>query len=304
MTYDEMISQLKIDPEHQPVLLREVFEGLAYQNSEMILTFLDGTFGRGGHYQALKLYYRNLKTVAFDQDLVAIEKAKINFKTQVETGLLSLNLANFSQFTKEKYGTFDIMLLDLGVSSPQLDEAERGFSFYHQGPLDMRMNQGQEVNAEFVVNTMSEEELIRIFKEYGEIFRPYRVVKAIVHDRKTKAFKTTQELAGLIERVDGWHRKGHHPATQYFMALRLVVNQELEVLKMTLPMLMNALNPGGRLAVISFHSLEDRIVKWIFKESDLGKQTHKKVIEASEVELEKNPRARSAKLRIFERDGL
>lgn len=302
MHFDEIISQLQIDPVHRPVLLREVFSALTHLKVDQPVRYLDGTFGRGGHFQALHKFYPNLSTVAFDQDQAAIENARLKFPAEVASGSLSLNLANFSQFSQEKYKSFDIILLDLGVSSPQLDEAGRGFSFYQQGPLDMRMNQQQEVTAEVILNTASEDDLIRLFKEYGEIFRPFRVVKAIVHDRKTKAFKTTQELAGLIERVDGWHRKGFHPATQYFMALRLAVNQELEVLKQTLTPLIEALNPGGRLAVISFHSLEDRIVKWTFKESTLGQQIHKKVIEASEVETKENPRARSAKLRVFEKD--
>lgn len=304
MQIDEIISQLNLDPEHVPVLLREVLAGLsslAREDSARAPKYLDGTFGRGGHYQGLKLLYPGLHTLAFDQDLTATTKAELRFGDEVKSGALVLIHGNFSQFLKEKHGTFDMMLLDLGVSSPQLDEGERGFSFYQQGPLDMRMNQSQHVNAELIVNTASEDDLVRIFREYGEIFKPYRVVRAILHDRKTKAFQTTQELAGLIERVDGWHRKGFHPATQYFMALRLAVNQELENLKESLPRLIDALNPGGRLAVISFHSLEDRIVKWTFKESELGEQTHKKVIEASAEEAKNNPRARSAKLRIFQK---
>jgi 16S rRNA (cytosine1402-N4)-methyltransferase len=310
MQIDEIISQTQIDPQHRPVLLREVVQGLTSVPSEAFQSdsgrafdrYLDGTFGRGGHYQVLNKYLKNLKTLAFDQDLEAINQAQNKFKVEVESGALELIHGNFSRFLKEKDGTFDMILLDLGVSSPQLDEAARGFSFYQDGPLDMRMNQGQNVTAEVLINTLSEDDLVRIFKEYGEIFRPFRVVRAIVHDRKTKAFKTTHELAGLIERVDGWHRKGHHPATQYFMALRLAVNRELENLKETLPRMIEALNPGGRLAVISFHSLEDRITKWIFKESEFGSQTHKKVIEASEDEIKINPRARSAKLRVFERN--
>jgi 16S rRNA (cytosine1402-N4)-methyltransferase len=301
MALDEIISQLNIDPQHQPVLLLPVLEGLAFRSRDEALRYLDGTFGRGGHYQGLRKFYHNLSTLAFDQDAEAVTKGQFRFQSDISSGALDLVLGNYSEFVKEKYGNFDIMLLDLGVSSPQLDEASRGFSFYHDGPLDMRMNQDQTITAEYLINTLAEDELIRVFKEYGEIFRPFRVVRAIVHDRKTKAFKTTQELAGLIERVDGWHKKGFHPATQYFMALRLAVNQELEILKESLPRFIEGLNPGGRLAVISFHSLEDRIVKWIFKESSLGEQIHKKVIEASESELKANSRARSAKLRIFER---
>lgn len=194
-----------------------------------------------------------------------------------------------------------MMLLDLGVSSPQLDQADRGFSFYQDGPLDMRMNQTQTVTAELIVNTATEADLIRIFKDYGEIQNPMRVVRAILKDREVKAFQSTLQLAGMIERVDGWRKKGHHPATLYFQGLRLAVNHELDVLKEALPRFMQALKPGGRLAVISFHSLEDRVVKWLFKESSFGFSVHNKVIEASETETKSNPRARSAKLRIFQK---
>ena len=230
------------------------------------------------------------------------QKVQKEFKTEVQNKELIFISKNFSQFTESNLNLFDMMFLDLGVSSPQLDKSDRGFSFYHQGPLDMRMNQQQILTADYIINTWSEKDLVGLFQNYGEIYKPFRVVRAIVHDRKTKAFKTTQELSGLIERVEGWRKKGFHPATQYFMALRLVVNQELEVLREALPAMLKSLNPGGRLAVISFHSLEDRIVKNIFKDSkDWGRPINKKVIIASEEEQRQNPRSRSAKLRIFER---
>ncbi|RYZ78624.1 MAG: 16S rRNA (cytosine(1402)-N(4))-methyltransferase RsmH, partial [Proteobacteria bacterium] len=241
--------------------------------------YFDGTFGRGGHLRAMLNAFPNLKAVAMDQDQTAIQYGLQNFKTEVQSGAVDIVNSNFSEFQQHNLGSFDMMLLDLGVSSPQLDNAQRGFSFYNDGPLDMRMNQTQGITAEFILNTSSEQELNELFKHYGEVHRPFRVVRAIVHDRKTKAFQSTKELAGLIERIDGWRHKGHHPATQYFMALRLRVNAELEILQQTLPAMMRALNPGGRLAVISFHSLEDRIVKNVFKEDkEFGQQTHKKVI--------------------------
>jgi 16S rRNA (cytosine1402-N4)-methyltransferase len=195
------------------------------------------------------------------------------------------------------------MLLDLGVSSPQLDVAERGFSFYHDGPLDMRMDQRREQSAADVVNNIDEDDLTELFKTLGEIPRPYKVVRAIVHDRKTEPFTTTRQLASMIERVEGWSRKGHHPATRYFMALRLYVNRELELLEQALPDLIAGLNDQGRLAVITFHSLEDRIVKNFFKtHAELGKPVNKKVIIAKWPERKSNPRARSAKLRVFQRE--
>ncbi len=298
--------QLPVDfsPEHYPVMLNEVLEGFLSLKSKPSLRYFDGTLGRGGHYMAVKHVFPQAKAVVMDQDLVAVEYAQERFQTEVQSGDLQVIHGNFSQFSEHKLNNFDMMLLDLGVSSPQLDQAERGFSFYNEGPLDMRMNQQQGLTAEMVVNTASEDELIRIFQNYGEVHRPFRVVRAIAHDRKTQAFQTTKSLAGLIERVDGWHKKGHHPATKYFMALRLAVNSELEVVSESLPAMIKALNPGGRLAVISFHSLEDRIVKNIFREhKEWGRPTHKKVLVPTQEECDKNSRSRSAKMRIFERSA-
>lgn len=294
----------EFSPEHYPVLLQEVIGAFYPLRHKSELHYFDGTFGRGGHYMALKHVYPQIKATVMDQDLAAVAYAQTRFQTEVEKGQLKVIHGNFSQFSEHNLNNFDMMLLDLGVSSPQLDQGERGFSFYNDGPLDMRMNQQQGLTAEVLINTASEDELIRIFKDYGEVHRPGRVVRAIVHDRRTKAFQTTGALAGLIERVDGWQVKGHHPATKYFMALRLAVNSELEVVAEAVPKMIRALNPGGRLAVISFHSLEDRIVKNIFRESeDLGRVVTKKVIVPTQEECDRNSRSRSAKLRIFERSA-
>lgn len=282
-------------------MFKEILDGFEKIASKSNLHYFDGTFGRGGHYLALKSAFPNLITTAMDQDIDAINYGNERFRTEVQNETLRLIHDNFFNFSKYNINSFDMALLDLGVSSPQLDRADRGFSFYHEGPLDMRMNQQQGLTAEMVINTYSEDDLIKVFQDYGEIYKPFRVVRAIVHDRKTKAFKTTRELAGLIERVEGWRNKGFHPATLYFMALRLVVNGELEVLQKTLPKLMELLNEGGRLAVLTFHSLEDRIVKNIFRDSHLGKPVNKKVIVATQEECKSNPRSRSAKLRFFER---
>lgn len=291
-------------PDHYPVLLQEVLAAFYPYREKTDATYFDGTFGRGGHYSAVKYVIPQMRATVMDQDLAAVEFAKTHFQTEVQRGQLNVIHGNFSQFSEHNLKNFDMMLLDLGVSSPQLDQAERGFSFYHDGPLDMRMNQQQGLTAEVLVNTATEDDLIRIFKEYGEVYRPARVVRAIINDRKTKAFQSTKQLAGLIERVDGWQIKGHHPATKYFMALRLAVNSELEVVAEALPEMMRALNPGGRLAVITFHSLEDRIVKNIFRDSeDLGKAVYKKVIVPTQEECDKNSRSRSAKLRVFERSA-
>ncbi|WP_409479283.1 16S rRNA (cytosine(1402)-N(4))-methyltransferase RsmH [Pseudobdellovibrio sp. HCB154] len=280
---------------HVPVLAEEViaaFDSLVGKNN---LSYFDGTFGRGGHYTLLKNKYNITRAVATDQDLQAIAYAKENYP---EVTIHHINFHNFSETNTEK---FDMMLADLGVSSPQLDQADRGFSFNKDGPLDMRMNQNQSMTAARIINEFTEDDLFKLFREYGEIQNPARAIRAIVEDRKTKPFETTLQLAGLIERVDGWHKKGFHPATQYFMALRLVVNQELYVVEEGVKNLMQQLNDGGRLAVISFHSLEDRIIKNLFKDSDLGFSVNKKVIVPSEEECKTNPRARSAKLRIFQK---
>jgi 16S rRNA (cytosine1402-N4)-methyltransferase len=296
------LTKVEFSSQHYPVMVTDILENFAVFKDRKEPRYFDGTFGRGGHLRAMFAHFPQLRAVVMDQDTMAVEFGQENFRTEVESQRLGIIHANFSEFPQHNLGSFDMMLLDLGVSSPQLDTAERGFSFYHEGPLDMRMNQNQGITAEYIVNTASEQELNDMFRQYGEVFRPFRVVRAIVHDRKAKAFQNTKDLAALIERVDGWRHKGHHPATQYFMALRLRVNSELEVLQATLPAMIQALNPGGRLAVISFHSLEDRIVKNAFKDAkEFGEQTHKKVLLPTQDECDGNPRSRSAKLRVFER---
>lgn len=299
----KVLQEVAFSPEHEPVMVREILEAFWPLMDRPSVRLFDGTFGRGGHFRALNTMFGNkLQSVVMDQDAEAIRHAEESFRPLVEDKHLRVVKGNFSEFSEHDLGLFDIMMLDLGVSSPQLDTADRGFSFYHDGPLDMRMNQDGGVTAETILNTATEDELNRLFQDLGEIRRPYRVVRAVVHDRKTKAFQSTKELAGLIERVDGWRVKGQHPATQYFMALRLAVNNELGVVETALPDLMKALKPGGRLAVLTFHSLEDRIVKNIFRNSpNEGKPVNKKVIVPTQEECKRNSRARSAKLRIFER---
>ncbi len=267
------------------------------------LRFLDGTFGRGGHTRAIIDEIENVNVVAFDRDQDAIKWGQKEFATEISQGKLVLHHANFHDF--EKYigdQLFDGVLLDLGVSSPQLDNSDRGFSFYSNGPLDMRMDQEQSLTAKEIINTWEEKSLSDIFFQLGEVRRPGRVVNAIVADRRKQEFTTTEELANLIARIEGWKKKGQHPATKYFMALRLVVNDEIEPLKDTLLRLMKRLGRGGRFFVLTFHSIEDRIVKWVFKEAvDIGKPLYKKVVIPSRDEQMSNKRSRSAKLRIFER---
>lgn len=283
---------------HIPVLLNEILESTSSLDVKLIF---DGTFGRGGHLEALLNRFPEAKAVAFDRDPEAIEFAKEKFSGPIEQGRLTIVHRDYRDLDPKDFGVFDFMLLDLGVSSPQLDVAHRGFSFYHEGPLDMRMNTSEGPTAAELLNESSEDELVRIFQELGEVRRPFRVVRAIVHDRKERPWDSTKQLAGMIERVEGWKVKGHHPATQYFMGLRMAVNTELEGVHQGVRQCMAGLKDGGRLAVITFHSLEDRIVKQIFKGDMTGFCVNKKVIQATEEEVKMNPRARSAKLRIFQK---
>lgn len=297
--------------EHVPVFLNDVL-GVFREATGPVRAAFDGTFGRGGHARAVLETWPDARMVAFDWDEDAIEFGRESFASEIGAGRMQLVRASYSQFAEERRANagkwperFDLMLLDLGVSSPQLDRADRGFSFYHDGPLDMRMDRRGDMTAADIVNGWDEQELAKLFIEYGEVQRPYRVVKAIVHDRKArKVFETTRELASMIERVDGWQKKGSHPATRYFLALRLKVNEELATLEQALPELIQALAPGGVLAVITFHSLEDRVVKNVFKDQlRHGNLVNKKVIKPSDEEIGRNPRARSAKLRAFKRSG-
>jgi 16S rRNA (cytosine1402-N4)-methyltransferase len=277
----------------------------------------DGTFGRGGHARALLEKHPQLKLVACDLDPAAHRAAESNFAKEISEHRLMLHHTNFANLPKvmealraeigESFIGFDFMMVDLGVSSPQLDEAERGFSFYQDGPLDMRMDplSKRRTAADFV-NELSEEELVELFRDLGEVQRPSKVARAIVHDRKASRFERTLQLAQLIERVDGWYKKGHHPATLYFMGLRLAVNGELKAIEDFLPEAIANLGPKGRLSVLSFHSLEDRIVKQCFRkleesEEACGENVRRKATSPSDLEQKQNPRSRSAKLRCFRR---
>lgn len=290
---------------HIPVLLEEVKQNC--QLGRKATSYLDCTFGRGGHFAAIKQIYPDLITDAIDQDMDAIHYAKEKFASLAYNSEFAIHHCNFMDDTtwpKQNFlnDKFDLILADLGVSSPQLDEAERGFSFYNDGPLDMRMDQTKGESAADIVNTYEQEDLIQLFKDYGEIRQPMKAVKAILKAREETKFTRTLELAELIEKSDGWRKKNSHPATKYFLAIRLKVNNELAPLDKALDNLLNCLRSGGRLLVISFHSSEDRIVKWNFKKNKkLGKIITKKVIMPERCEALENPRARSAKLRVFEK---
>jgi 16S rRNA (cytosine1402-N4)-methyltransferase len=287
---------------HKPVLLQEILNQI--QQPTQTPWGLDVTFGRGGHTRAILETFPEMKVLATDRDREAIEFGAQEFKPWIEAGRLKLLQHDFHQPppTAPEGSGYAFILADLGVSSPQLDEARRGFSFYHDGPLDMRMDQSHGSTAADILAQWSGPDLIELFRTYGEISRPGRVVERILEARKAKPFTSTLELANLIEKAEGWARKGHHPATRYFLALRLVVNEELSELRRAIESMMSLLARRGRLMIISFHSLEDRIIKYAFKENlALGSLVNKKVIVPSREEERGNPRARSAKLRVFER---
>ena len=283
---------------HTPVLLSEVLAGLNPKPGE---SYLDLTAGFGGHASEILDVTRNYKdSVLVDRDEFAAEYLKRKFPSTIEIKNTDFYSAVLQLFECGK--TFDMILADFGVSSPQLDMGERGFSFQQDAPLDMRMDRRQEKTAADVVNKYSERELAHIFATYGEIpsGRSNMFARVIVTHRP---IRSTRELAELIRvRIHGYSRI--HPATRVFQAIRIEVNRELEQIENTLPYLPKLLNPGGRLGIISFHSLEDRLVKDFLKDAtSLGEESSlelpsKKLITAGEKELVINPRSRSAKLRL------
>ncbi|HUB93460.1 MAG TPA: 16S rRNA (cytosine(1402)-N(4))-methyltransferase RsmH [Verrucomicrobiae bacterium] len=281
--------------EHVPVLVEAVLNYLRPEQGE---TYLDLTAGYGGHAGAvLERNKAPEKIVLVDRDANAIA-ALTSFEQQGAT-LIHRDFLSASQYLQGKGRRFDIILADLGVSSPHLDNAERGFAFSLDGPLDMRMDQSQTLDAATIVNSYGANDLERIIREYGEEPRAKTIAQAIVESRP---HTSTASLAETIRRVMPKGGKTH-PATRTFQALRIAVNNELELLRASLPIWFDLLERGGRLGVISFHSLEDRIVKQAFADvagdrydADLMLLTKRPVV-ADRQELVSNPRARSAKLR-------
>ncbi len=279
---------------HVPVLSHELIAGLAVQPGGH---YLDATVGGGGHSSLILAAFPDVRLTAIDQDEQAIAAATSKL---AEFGdRVQLFHANFAEFDPGDR-LFDGIIADLGVSSAQFDLGDRGFSFRHAAPLDMRMNQQQDLTAEEVINTWDEVELARIFYTYGEERLSRKMARRIVEKRP---LHTTTELAELIfYSVPHSYRYGRiHPATRVFQALRIVVNRELEVLESFIQKVPHWLRPQGRVGIISFHSLEDRIVKHRFRESDLLRVLTKKPIVPTEAEVRENGRSRSAKLRIAER---
>lgn len=306
--------------EHSPVMLAEALEQLAIQTDGL---YIDCTFGRGGHSQGiLRQLGGGGRLWALDRDLQAI-RSEIAGQLQNDQRF-TLSHACFSQLhtlaaTADMVGQVDGILMDLGVSSPQLDNPERGFSFLHDGPLDMRMDASAGLSAAQWLAQVPEAELVRVLFEYGEERFARRIAHAVIEQRQQIPLMTTRQLAKLIEGAVPFRDKHKHPATRSFQAIRIAVNQELDELQQVLGHALAVLKPGGRLVVISFHSLEDRMVKRFFRaeagakynpgkfpirEADIAKGLLKKggkAIKASPEEIAHNPRSRSAVMRVAEK---
>ncbi|MGZ8163442.1 MAG: 16S rRNA (cytosine(1402)-N(4))-methyltransferase RsmH [Methylobacter sp.] len=306
--------------EHLPVMLAETLQQLAIKKNGV---YVDCTFGRGGHSRGiLNQLDASGRLLAFDRDLDAINSDYA--QTLLKDERCILKQGRFSQLqslaaSEGLVEKIDGILMDLGVSSPQLDNPERGFSFLRDGPLDMRMDVYAGISAEQWLATIDEKSLVKVLFEYGEERFARRIARAIVESRSESPLTTTKQLASLIEKVVPVREQHKHPATRTFQAIRIKINSELDELKDVLQQSAQVLKPGGRLVVISFHSLEDRIVKRFIrdesgakydpgklpvKEADIAKGSLKKIgksLKAGKQEIIQNPRARSAIMRVAER---
>ena len=303
---------------HRPVLLNEVLAALAIQADGV---YVDGTFGRGGHAAAIldELGPKG-RLFAMDKDPEAVRSAREQFgddpRFEIQQGAFTMLSRAVAQ--RQLQGQVNGLLLDLGVSSPQLDDASRGFSFSLDGPLDMRMDPSAGVSAAEWLQTASEKNIRGVLKTFGEERFAKRIAHAIVEQRDREPLRTTGQLAGLIADAVPVHEQGKHPATRSFQAIRIHINRELDDIREVLQQSPDVLAPGGRLAVISFHSLEDRIVKRFIRDEYRGEQPPAefplagmdyhprlkpvgKAVRAGEAEVQGNPRARSAVLRVAER---
>jgi 16S rRNA (cytosine1402-N4)-methyltransferase len=301
--------------DHEPVLYHEIIHALQPKNKGQ---YVDGTLGAGGHArEILEACAPDGRLLGLDLDPQALALARENLAPYGErVRLIKASYDSLAEVLDEVgWEAVDGILLDLGLSSMQLDTPERGFSFQHDAPLDMRFDPDSPTSAADLVNTLPQDELADLIYRYGEERASRRIARAIV---KARPLQTTRQLAAVIESV--LPRRGHvHPATRTFQALRIAVNRELERVENVLPQAVASLRPGGRLAIISFHSLEDRIVKGYFRSESRDlvnppyeriyevekkatlKEINRKVIIPGEAEIKTNPRARSAKLRIAEK---
>ncbi|MFY9495036.1 MAG: 16S rRNA (cytosine(1402)-N(4))-methyltransferase RsmH [Limnochordia bacterium] len=305
---------------HQPVLLRETIEHLNLKPNGI---YVDCTLGAAGHSTAILAAEPTVRLIGIDQDPQALERASLRLAAY--TGQVTLVQDNFRNLERILdglgIGKVDGVLMDIGVSSPQLDDADRGFSYQQDAPLDMRMDPNQPIDAKTIINTYSAEELTKIIKMYGEERWASRISDFIVRERKRAPLETTGELVDLIKRAIPAKARatGPHPARRTFQALRIAVNDELNALQQGLEQAVEVLAAQGRLAVITFHSLEDRIVKNFFQEmlgkcicppdfpvcvcgrTPQGRLVTRGPLLPSQEELEDNPRSRSAKLRVLEK---
>lgn len=303
---------------HKPVLLEETLTAL---NIKPDGCYVDGTFGRGGHSQEIiKQLGENGKLLAFDKDPQAIAQANAIAANDDRLHVKQGSFTQLKQIINELgwQGKVDGIFLDLGVSSPQLDDAERGFSFRFDGPLDMRMDPEHGISASQWLASAEERDIMMVLFDYGEEKFARRIASAIVAARQEQPINTTKRLASIVAAANPSRERNKDPSTRTFQAIRIFINQELEDLKTCLAQAVEVLAPGGRLVVISFHSLEDRIVKRFIREQCKGDDfpldlpvTHAqlnqnmkmigKAIKAGRAELDENPRARSAVMRIAER---
>jgi 16S rRNA (cytosine1402-N4)-methyltransferase len=303
---------------HQPVLLNEVLQGLAVRPDGV---YVDGTFGRGGHAGAiLSLLGPEGRLLAMDKDPAAVESAERQFggdpRFEIEQGAFTMLSRMVAE--RELGGHINGLLLDLGVSSPQLDDASRGFSFSMSGPLDMRMDPTSGISAAQWLETASERDIAHVLKTFGEERFARRIARSIVATRHTNPLRTTAQLAELIAAAVPVYEQHKHPATRSFQAIRIFINHELDDIRDVLHQVPDVLAPQGRLAVISFHSLEDRIVKRFIRDEFRGEAPPPefplagmdyrprmrpvgKAIRPGDAEVSSNPRARSAVLRVAER---
>jgi 16S rRNA (cytosine1402-N4)-methyltransferase len=304
--------------EHRPVLFEEVLEALAIRPDGI---YLDGTFGRGGHSAAiLEQLGENGRLLAMDKDPQAVAVARQRFAGDPRFTIVRGSYTMLGQEVEQRgwKGKVAGILLDLGVSSPQLDDPSRGFSFRHDGPLDMRMDPDSGISAAEWLASAREAEIARVLKEYGEERFAKRIARAIVRERELTPITTTARLAKIVAEANPKWERDKHPATRSFQAIRIYINGELEELEQVLAQSVEVLAPGGRLAIISFHSLEDRRVKRFIRDEARGgdfppdlpvteAQMRRRLravgkdIRAGERELAENPRARSAVLRVAER---
>lgn len=305
-------------PEHIPVLRDEVLDALRVREDGI---YVDATVGRGGHARAIlgRLGPRG-RLLALDRDPEAVRAARQLLGDDVRVLIRKGRFSMLGEVIEREgwTGKVDGILFDLGVSSPQLDDARRGFSFREEGPLDMRMDPDAGEPASYWINRAGEREIERVLREYGEERFARRIARAIVAARKQSPVTTTTQLAAIVRRAAPAREPGKDPATRTFQAIRIHVNRELEELAQALPQALRALAPGGRLAVVSFHSLDDRIVKRFFAAEARGEQLPERLpvtaaaahprlaligkpVRPGEEEVRRNPRARSACLRVAER---